>query len=166
MTTTANLAARLESLIGAHRVVTAEPELLEFAVDGMVPGAIVRPNSAPEVAEVVRFAISEKLSIIPSGSRSKLGIGMPPTRYDIALDMTGLHEIAHYDAADLTLSVDAGLPLRQLASVLAEKGQFLPLFCSLLRINHRRRNGRFRHRLHAAQSVRHHSRFPDWCGVC
>jgi len=127
MTATANLAARLESLIGAHRVVAAEAELLEYAIDGMVPGAIVRPASAPEAAEVVRFAIAEKLALIPSGSRSKLELGMPPARYDLALDMTGLHEIAHYDAGDLTLSVDAGIPLRQLAKVLAEKGQFLPL---------------------------------------
>ena len=127
MTTTANLAARLESLLGAHRVVAAEAELLEYTVDCMAPAAIVRPSSAPEVAEVVRFAISEKLVIIPTGARSKVDLGMPPASYDIALDMTGLHEIVHYDAGDLTLSMDAGLPLRELAKVLAEKGQFLPL---------------------------------------
>ncbi len=127
MTTTANFASRLESLLGAHRVVAAKAELLEYAADGVAPAAIVHPGSAPEVAEVVRFAISEKLAVIPTGSRSKLDLGMPPARYDIALDLTGLHEIAHYDAGDLTLSVDAGMPLRQLANVLAEKGQFLPL---------------------------------------
>jgi len=41
--------------------------------------------------------------------------------------MTALHDIAHFDPADLTLSVDAGIPLRQLAKVLAEQRQFLPL---------------------------------------
>jgi glycolate oxidase FAD binding subunit len=127
MTATANLATRLESVLGAHRVVAAEPELREYAIDGMVPGAIVRPASAQEAAEVARFAITEKLAIVASGSRSKLDLGMPPARYDLALDMTGLHEIAHFDPGDLTLSVDAGMPLRQLARMLAEKGQFLPL---------------------------------------
>ncbi len=127
MTATANLAGRLESILGAHRVVADEAELLEYAIDGVAPAAIVHPNSPQEVAEVVRFAITEKLAIIPTGSRSKLDLGMPPTRYDIALDMTGLHEIAHYDAGDLTLSVDVGMPLRQLTKALAEKGQFLPL---------------------------------------
>jgi glycolate oxidase FAD binding subunit len=52
---------------------------------------------------------------------------MPPSRYDIALDMTGLTAIAHYDPGDLTLSVDAGMPLQQLEKVLVEKQQFLPL---------------------------------------
>ena len=44
-----------------------------------------------------------------------------------AVVMTGMRGIAHYDAGDLTLSVDAGMPLRQLEQVLAEKQQFLPL---------------------------------------
>jgi glycolate oxidase FAD binding subunit len=127
MSTTASLAARLEGTIGRHRVVSAEEELAEYVVDGFVPGAIVKPQSAEEAAEVVRFAAADKLALIPLGSRSKCDIGMPPARYDIALDMTGMREIAHYDAGDLTLSVDAGTPLRQLEQVLAESQQFLPL---------------------------------------
>jgi glycolate oxidase FAD binding subunit len=52
---------------------------------------------------------------------------MPPQRYDLALDMTGLRSVAHYDPADLTLSVDAGLSVPELTRVLAAKNQFLPL---------------------------------------
>ena len=127
MTASANLAMRLESVLGAHRIIAAETELREYAIDGMVPGAIVRPASAQEAAEVARFAITEKLAVVATGSRSKLDLGLPPARYDLALDMTAVHDIAHFDPADLTLSVDAGMPLRQLAKVLAEKRQFLPL---------------------------------------
>jgi len=127
MTATANLATRLEGVLGAHHVVAAEEALLTYAVDGVMPAVIVRPASALEVAETVRFAIAEKLAILACGSRSKMDIGMPPTRYDIAMDTTAQHEIAHFDADDLTLSVDAGIPLRKLEGILAEKHQFLPL---------------------------------------
>jgi FAD/FMN-containing dehydrogenase len=127
VTLTANLAARLAESIGARRVVGTEEELATFAVDGLVPGAIVRPTSAEEVAEVVRFAIAEKLAVLPFGARSKCEMGMSPVRYDIAVDMTGLRQIAHYDAGDLTLSIDAGMPLRELESHLRQKNQFLPL---------------------------------------
>ena len=124
---TANLAAKLQSLLGATNVTAPEDSPTSFAVDGVSPAAIVQPASAEEVAEVVRFAAAEKLAFVSCGSRSKLELGMPPARYDIALDMTGLCRIAHYDAGDLTLSVDAGMPLRQLEQALAEKQQFLPL---------------------------------------
>lgn len=127
MTATANVADRLAEMIGAQRVVTAVEELAAYAVDGMAPSAIARPASAEEVAKVVRFAVAEKLAVLPLGSRSKCEMGMPPARYDIAVDMAGLREIAHYDAGDLTLSVDAGMPLRDLEVYLQRKGQFLPL---------------------------------------
>jgi glycolate oxidase FAD binding subunit len=127
MSTTASLNARLEGAVGKRRVVSAEEELAAYAVDGVVPGAIVRPLSAEEAAEVVRFASAEKLALIPVGARSKCDIGVPPTRYDIAVDLSGMRQMTHYDAGDLTLSVDAGMPLRELEGVLARQRQFLPL---------------------------------------
>jgi glycolate oxidase FAD binding subunit len=127
MTATTDVAARLAMAIGSERVVAAAEELESYAVDGLIPSAIVRPASALEAAEVVRFALAEKLALLPLGGRSKFELGMPPVRYDISLDMTGLKEVAHFDPGDLTLSVDAGMPLRDLEIQLKEKGQFLPL---------------------------------------
>jgi len=127
MTLTANLASRLAEVAGAHNVVSAAAELADHAIDGIVPQFIACPTSAEQVAEIVRFALSEKLAVQAFGSRSKCEMGMPPARCDISVDMTHLHEVAHYDAGDLTLSVDAGIPLRELATFLEQHGQFLPL---------------------------------------
>jgi len=127
MSTTTSLATRLTGATGSRHVVAAPEELVTYAVDGLSPAVIVRPESAAEVVEVVKFALAERLKVVPVGSRSKCEIGMGPTRYDIALDMTGLHEIAHYDAGDMTLSIDAGTPLRELEGFLRPHGQFLPL---------------------------------------
>jgi FAD/FMN-containing dehydrogenase len=127
VSTTANLAARLIETVGSQHVVCAQEELVSYAVDGLSPALIVRPVSAAEVLEVVKFAIAEKLKILPVGSRSKCEIGAAPARFDIALDITGLHEIAHYDAGDMTLSIDAGTPLRQVEEFLRPHRQFLPL---------------------------------------
>jgi glycolate oxidase FAD binding subunit len=124
---TANLAAKLEGLLGSSRVTAGEDALASFRVDGVSPSAAVHPQSAAEAAEIIGFAATEKLAIVSCGSRSKLELGMPPARYDIALDMTGLCRLAHHDAGDRTLSVDAGMSLRQLEQALAEKQQFLPL---------------------------------------
>lgn len=127
MKVAADVAGRLVEVIGAKRIVAAEEELPAYAIDGLVPSVIVKPASAEEVAEVVRFAVKEQLAVVPVGSRSKCELGMAPEQYDIAIDMTGLRGIAHYDAGDLTLSVDAGIPLRELEIYLKERKQFLPL---------------------------------------
>ena len=127
MNTIANLTVRLGELVGHDRVRASEEELQKFSIAGHAPLAVLKPRSAAEVAETVRFAASENLAVVCCGSRSKLEVGMPPQRYDLALDLTGLREIVHYDPADLTLSVDAGMPPRELAKVLANRNQFLPL---------------------------------------
>ena len=41
--------------------------------------------------------------------------------------MTRLDRIVAYDPGDLTLGVEAGIPLHKLASMLEEQRQFLPL---------------------------------------
>lgn len=125
--TSTHFAARLEGSIGPSRISTDVAARANYAVDEILPTAVAKPASAEEVAEIVHFAALEKLAIIPCGNRTKLGIGAPPSRYDIALDLSGLHQIAHYDPGDLTLSVDAGMPLAKLNAALLEHKQFLPL---------------------------------------
>jgi glycolate dehydrogenase FAD-binding subunit len=125
--TATNVAARLESIVGADHLNGSSESCAKFGVDGVVPSVVARPASFAEVVEVVRFAKSEKLAVIPCGRRTKLGIGMPPAHYDIALDMTGLNQISYYDPGDLTLSVDAGMSLTELSGALAQQKQFVPL---------------------------------------
>jgi glycolate oxidase FAD binding subunit len=126
-TTAINVAVRLESIVGADHVNGSSEACAKFGADGVAPPLVAKPASSAEVLEIVRFAKSEKLALIPCGRRTKLGIGMPVARYDIALDMTGLNQIAYYDPGDLTLSVDAGMSLTELADALAQQKQFAPL---------------------------------------
>src|SRR6266852_7688462 len=122
-----NFAARLESLIGPSRISNDAAACACYAVDEVLPTAVAKPTSAEEVAEIVRFAALEKLALVPCGNRTKLAIGMPPSQYDVALDMTALNQIPHYDPGDLTVSAEVGIPLAKLNSVLSEHKQFLPL---------------------------------------
>ena len=119
--------SQLADIAGEANVTCAPARLATYAIDGSIPSAAVRPGSAEEVAEIVKLAAREKLAVIPSGARTKLGIGMPPRRYDLALDMTRLDRVVAYDPGDLTLSVEAGIPLDRIAAELAAHRQFLPL---------------------------------------
>ncbi len=117
----------LQSVIDSSRTSVDPSTLATYAIDNLTPAAVAKPASAEEAAEVIRFAAAGKLAVIPCGACTKLSLGAPPSRYDIALDMTGLRQIAHYDPADLTLGVDAGMPLAVLNATLFEHKQFLPL---------------------------------------
>ncbi len=119
--------SRLASIAGPPHVVSDSPGLAAYEVCGKRPAAAVRPGSSDEVAEIVKFAAAEKLALVPCGARTKLAMGLAPRQYDLALDLTRLDRVVAYDPADLTLSVEPGIPLQKLGAVLAEHKQWLPL---------------------------------------
>ena len=118
---------RLEEIIGAEHILTGADDLASRQTDGVLPSVAVRPADAAQIAEVLRFAAAEKLAVIPSGSGTKLGIGSPPSHYDIALDVSRLNRVLAYDPQDLTLGVEPGARIEGLLQILAEQKQFLPL---------------------------------------
>ena len=118
---------RLEEIAGGASVVTDAAEIAAREVCGVRPAVVVRPADAAQVAEIVRFAAAEKLAVIPTGGCTKLGIGSPPARYDIALDLSRMNRVLAYDPHDLTLGVEPGVRIEDLLRTLAEKKQFLPL---------------------------------------
>jgi len=123
----ASIFSRVAEIVGDSNVASDPAQIAAYQIDGQSPAAVVRPDSSEEVVEIVKFAVREKLAIVPTGGRTKLGIGMPPRQYDIAIDMTRMDRIVAYDPGDLTLSVEPGIPLHTIASALAEHRQFLPL---------------------------------------
>lgn len=123
---TAPALQRIERIVASMNFVSDARSVAAYEVDGLRPAAAARPASPEEAADIVRLAAAEKLAVIISGARTKLGIGAPPARYDLALDLSRLNRIIAYDPADLTLSVEAGICVAELQKVLAAQGQFLP----------------------------------------
>jgi glycolate oxidase FAD binding subunit len=121
------LGSRFGDLVGAGHVVSDPTSLAAYEVDGRRPAAALLPGSADEIAEILRFASVEHLAVIPVGGKTHLHIGMPPQRYDLALDLSRLNRILAYEPRDLTLGVEPGMACAELDRSLREKGQFLPL---------------------------------------
>ena len=119
--------SRLADIVGPENLVEEPARLAVYAVDGLSPSLAVRPGSAEEIAEIARAATAEKLALIPTAGRTKLNIGMPPERYDVAVDMARLNRVIAYDPGDLTLGVEAGIGIASLLKTLAAHAQFLPL---------------------------------------
>lgn len=121
------ISENLATIVGSQHLITEPQELPSYRIGVRTPNLAIRPGSVEEVAEIVRFAVAEKLAIVPVGSRTKLSMNIPLQRYHIALDVTRLNKMVSYDPADLTLSVEAGMPLQRIEDELAKHRQFLPL---------------------------------------
>ena len=98
-----------------------------FAIAGRAPACAVFPSSVAQVSEVMAFAGDRSLAVVPCGNATHLHTGSPPRRYDIALSLRRLAQVRAHEAADMTVTVDAGMTLAGLNAELASARQWLPL---------------------------------------
>ncbi|MEK6667077.1 MAG: FAD-binding oxidoreductase [candidate division NC10 bacterium] len=117
----------LAGIVGKDRLLTDSASLASCAVDGALPAWIVRPESVDDVSRLLRLAAEERLAVAPRGSGTLMGLGNPPRRLDGVLDLSGLAAVVDYEPADLTATVQCGIPLAALAPRLAAQRQFFPL---------------------------------------
>ena len=104
---------------------SAEREAL--AVDGLLPRHVAAPGAADEAARILAWANESRLAVVPRGGGTRMSLGNVPRAYDLALSTQRLNRLLEHEPADLTVTVEAGLPLAALQSRLRQKGQFLPL---------------------------------------
>ncbi len=119
--------AELAGIVGEAQL-NAEASVCEaFAVDGQTPGCVVSPGSAEQVAQTLDYAAGHGLAVIACGGATKLGIGNPPGKFDIALCTRNIANVRYYEPSDLTAGVGAGMALDELQDLLKADGLWLPL---------------------------------------
>jgi glycolate oxidase FAD binding subunit len=89
-------------------------------------GEIVTPNTYHECAMALGEANKQRRSIRVRGAGTKEYLGeLAPT--DLVLETSAMRGVVAHVPADLTITVAAGTPFREVRDALAREGQFLPL---------------------------------------
>ncbi len=120
------LKRRLEEIVGKPHL-SAGPAAEGFAVDGLSPALSVRPDSQEGVSSVMAACAEMGAAVIPWGGGTAMGLGNRPARADVAVVLDRLNRIVEFDAANLNVTVEAGMRLADLQAELARQHQFLPL---------------------------------------
>ena len=83
--------------------------------------AVVRPGSTAEVAAVVRACAAHGTALVPQGGNTGLVGGSVPdaSGHQVLLSLTRLDRIRGIDAADLTMTVEAGCVLQRVQEAAA-----------------------------------------------
>ncbi|HMF29654.1 MAG TPA: FAD-binding oxidoreductase, partial [Candidatus Cybelea sp.] len=94
-------------------------------IDGFGPLPMVRPESVEAVGDVIRDA--QTSAIYPVGGQTKLALGVPPTKSGIAVDMSALSRVIDFPARDMTITVQAGIRIKELNELVAREKLQLPI---------------------------------------
>jgi len=121
---------QLRSICGPDHVLT-EGDLSAWEVDWRKRShgkalAVVRPGNTDEVAQVVKACVSARVSLVPQGGNTGLVVGSTPddSGSQLVLSLQRLHAVREIDAANLTITVEAGCVLQNLQEA-ALKADFL-----------------------------------------
>lgn len=123
----------LRDVVGAAQVLT-EGDLTAYELDWRRRWrgralAVVRPGSTAEVAAVVRACAAAGVAIVPQGGNTGLvGGGVPDASgRQVLLSLQRLNRIRTIDAANLTLTAEAGCVLQTVQEAAAAQGLLFPL---------------------------------------
>ena len=131
------LIGALQHAVGLAHVLTHEDtnsDLSRWERDwrGRVYGralAVVQPQSTAEVAAVVKACAAHGASLVPQGGNTGLVVGSVPdgSGQQVVLSTTRLNRVRELDAANRTLTVEAGCVLQTVQDVAREAGFLFPL---------------------------------------
>jgi FAD/FMN-containing dehydrogenase len=130
----ATLLARVAAAVGPSHVLTAPADLAPALVDwrGRYHGralALVRPGATAEVAEVVRACGEAGVPIVPQGGNTSMcGAATPDASgRALVLSLTRMQRVRAVDAANATMTVEAGATLAAAQDAARGAGMLFPL---------------------------------------
>ena len=89
--------------------------------------SVLAPQTPEELAEAMGSAGSAKRTVTLGGAFSKRLMAGPVAPAEVTVSAAGLKRVLQYDPRDLTISVEAGVTWCEMARVLGEHRQMVPL---------------------------------------
>jgi FAD/FMN-containing dehydrogenase len=124
---------KLRAIVGAQNVLT-EGDLTAWEQDWRKRSrgkalAVVRPGTAQQVADVVKACAEAGTPIVPQGGNTGLAVGSipDPSGKEVVLSLQRMNAVRGIDAANLTMTVEAGCVLQNLQEAAAKAGFLFPL---------------------------------------
>ena len=114
-------------IASGHQLETRAADPARDRIDDVLPGLIVAPKTAEAVAATLQWAARNRRSVVIRGGGSKVEWGARAASIDLLLDMSRLNRVLVHQPGDLTVTVEAGICLRDLNEHLAPHAQWLAL---------------------------------------
>ena len=121
--------SKLTEKLGESRLATDPQRTERFKVGDKIPAAVVFPGSTRQAAEVIAIAAQGRAGVTVWGAGTKMDTGLTPEKLDIVLCTRKMNHVIDVDAANLTITVEAGVRFSEIQARLAaeEDRCYLPV---------------------------------------
>ncbi len=137
LTTETGLLDRLRSALGPRGILTDPADTAPYCEDwrrlyrGRTP-AVLRPADTGEVAAAIRLCAEYGVAVVPMGGNTSMvgGAAVSDDGRQIVLSLSRLNRVRTIDPIDMTMEIEAGVPLKAAQQAAADAGCLLPLSIS------------------------------------
>ena len=98
-----------------------------LTIAGVVPDTILAPGDRSELAATVRDLYARGKTFAFAGGGTELELGNAPRALDALVRTTSLDRVIDYSPQDQTITVEAGMRIATLDTIVGEHDQWLPL---------------------------------------
>jgi glycolate oxidase len=128
---TSDIISALQAICGNEFVLTNFEELEQYSHDEtedlrFKPAVVVKPNSASQIAEIMKIANAEQIPVTPRGAGTGLSGGALPVFGGILLSTERLNRILELDERNLQATVEPGVINQVFRDTVEAKGLFYP----------------------------------------
>lgn len=120
-----------QSILPKENVLLAETDRSRYAEDEtedfhFTPEVVLLPETAEQVAAILKFCTENKLPVTPRGAGTGLSGGALPLHNGVVLSMEKMNKILNIDTLNLQATVEPGVITEVFQKAVAEKGLFYP----------------------------------------
>jgi glycolate oxidase len=123
-----SLISELSAIVGDQYVIWKPEDLLVYEYDGSIdkatPQAVVLPETAEQVSEIVRTANRHGAYIVARGAGTSLSGGAVPLRNSVVIALTRLTKLVEVDAENRVAIVEPGMINLKLSELVSHLGLF------------------------------------------
>jgi len=127
---TPSVITALTTIVGETNILTTKEELLPFSHDGtqqeFMPDAVIFPQDANQISQILKLANQELFPVIPRGAGSGMSGGALAVRGGLVLAMNRLNRILLIDEENLIAKVEPGVITLQLQEEVEKRGLLYP----------------------------------------
>ena len=121
---------KLQACVGKKNLLTAEEERACYSFDasgqGPLPDAVALPDSAKQIAALLRLAGEYHFPVIPRGAGSGMTGGALPVQGGLVITFSRMNRILEIDADNMIAVVEPGVITGELQSALKKHGLMYP----------------------------------------
>jgi FAD/FMN-containing dehydrogenase len=122
----------LEKIFSEKQIKRDADDLLHWGKDWangftVAPSAVVFPENNEQVVELVTYAVSEGVALVPSGGRTGLSGGAIASNGEVVVSFDKMNRILDFKPEDRLVSCQAGVITQTLQAFAEEQGYFYPV---------------------------------------